>query len=142
MKPKVLAYITRNNDSQVLVFAHKHHSDAGLQVPGGSVEEGEELLAALWREIEEESGLEGLQLIGQIAKAPFYNPHMDQWQERNVFHLRAGDEVEDTWVHVVKGGGEDLGLHFEFAWLPLDEAAAALCANQGDYLSEIKVEAA
>jgi 8-oxo-dGTP diphosphatase len=137
LKPKVLAYITRLGDSQVLVFAHKHHPEAGLQVPGGSVEEGEELLAALWREIKEESGLSRLDLVGQIAKSPFCNPHTGEWQERNIFHLRASDESTDTWLHIVKGQGEDLGLHFEFTWLAVGEAALVLSASQGEWLHAI-----
>lgn len=43
MKRKALAYITRRNNKQVLVFWHKHYPEAGLQVPVGTVEDGKEL---------------------------------------------------------------------------------------------------
>lgn len=69
MIPKVLAYITREgkHGKEILAFRHQHHPEAGVQVPGGTVEHGEDLVAALRREVEEETSLTDLKLIGQIA---------------------------------------------------------------------------
>ena len=139
MIPKVLAYITRDTEQgrQLLVFHHVHHPEAGIQVPGGTVEEGEPVLASLWREVEEETGITNLRLVGQIAKAPFYAEWRDEWQERNVFHLEAAAELPHSWTHVVKAGIEDKGLHFAFSWIPLDEAKKVLRWGQGQWLDLI-----
>ena len=57
-KNKVLAYLTRINADTVelLVFRHRDFPDAGLQVPGGSIDTAETPMAAAHREIFEESG--------------------------------------------------------------------------------------
>ena len=59
LKRKVLAYITKEEEDgrEILVFEQKDNPDAGLQVPGGTIEEDELLIDALYREIEEETGI-------------------------------------------------------------------------------------
>lgn len=59
MIPKVLAYIVRNNgnDKEVLVFNRSNEPDAFPGVPGGSIENREDIIDALRMEIEEETGL-------------------------------------------------------------------------------------
>jgi hypothetical protein len=44
MKLKVLAYITRNSSREVLVFDHRDKPQAGVQVPAGTVDEGEDII--------------------------------------------------------------------------------------------------
>lgn len=137
MKRKVLAYITRRDNTQVLVFQHRHYPEAGLQVPAGTVEDGEELIAALLREIDEESGLSQLTLIRHLATEPFYSESKAEWQERNVFHLQAPDDLPDSWLHVVKAGEEDEGLHFEYSWVSSSQSKATLSSGQGQWLDKI-----
>lgn len=55
-KDKVLAYITHGN--RLLVFRHPHAPEAGIQVPAGTVEEGEDPGTAVLREAAEETGLD------------------------------------------------------------------------------------
>lgn len=61
-KKKVHAYVTREKEGamQLLVFKHRDTPEAGIQVPGGTVDEGETLKAAILREVQEESGLRHL----------------------------------------------------------------------------------
>jgi ADP-ribose pyrophosphatase YjhB (NUDIX family) len=136
MIPKVVAYITRQRHecTEVLVFQHAHRPDAGVQVPGGTVHPGEDLVSALWREIEEETGLTDLRLVGHLATASFHADWRGEWQERNVFHVAAVSEVRDTWTHFVRSDGEDKGLEFVFSWRPIDEAGPELRWGQGDWL--------
>ena len=65
IKKKVYAYIiTRiNADRHLLVFNHVYSPEAGTQVPGGSVEPGENVVAAVVREAQEETGIENLHFI-------------------------------------------------------------------------------
>lgn len=49
-KKKVHAYITREKEGvmQLLVFKHRDIREAGIQVPGGTVDEGETLEAQFY----------------------------------------------------------------------------------------------
>lgn len=61
LKPveKVIAYITREKYGrlELLVFEHEDFPTAGIQVPAGTVDPGEDVSSALLREVLEESGL-------------------------------------------------------------------------------------
>jgi ADP-ribose pyrophosphatase YjhB (NUDIX family) len=137
MTDKVLAYITRKNDTELLVFRHKDFPEAGLQVPAGTVDEGEDVLTALYREIEEESGLIQLKLVSHLATVPYSFEPRNERGERHIFHLRAPDELPETWLHVVTAGEEDKGLYFEYSWAPLAKETASLLRWQGDWLDRI-----
>jgi ADP-ribose pyrophosphatase YjhB (NUDIX family) len=136
---KVFAYITRYGVQgvEVLVFRHRDFPEAGLQVPAGTVEDGEELQDTLWREIQEETGLADLRLAGQIAKGLYHSIEKMEWHERNVFHLEAPAHLPASWDHVVVSDAEDNGLHFCFSWMPIALAKGKLSAAQGDWLDRI-----
>ena len=55
---KTAAYVFRRGKQQneLLVFAHRGYPEMPIQVPSGTVDEWEEVVAALFREIEEEAG--------------------------------------------------------------------------------------
>jgi ADP-ribose pyrophosphatase YjhB (NUDIX family) len=133
---KVLAYITRQDTQglEILVFEHWKGPQSGIQLPGGTVDAGEELVDALHREIEEETGLTGCRVVQMIGKATFYADWRDEWQMRHVFHLTAPNATPDTWTHTVSAGEEDKGLVFTLRWLSLEEAASALKWGQGSWL--------
>jgi 8-oxo-dGTP pyrophosphatase MutT (NUDIX family) len=63
---KVYAYIT-SPEGQLLVFEHVDFPEAGVQVPGGTVEVGESVDAAVIREAEEETGLSDLFMVKNWA---------------------------------------------------------------------------
>ena len=117
MKHKVLAYITRQRDGarQLLVFKHRDHPEAGVQVPAGTVELEEPIETALFREVHEEAGLDNLRLVRKLAE----RLEEDWNQVRHVFHLSAPDDTPDHWTHIVHGQGEDSGMVFEYYWLDL-----------------------
>jgi ADP-ribose pyrophosphatase YjhB (NUDIX family) len=119
---KVLAYITRqrNGRIEVLVFEHRDFPEAGVQVPAGTVERGESVEQALYREIEEESGLgpAQLRLRGQLAEA--HDPATRA--RRHFFHLEAAGTLPEAWPHTVRGQGEDQGMTFLYHWAGLDVA--------------------
>jgi 8-oxo-dGTP pyrophosphatase MutT (NUDIX family) len=133
---KVMAYITREGrkGKEVLVFRHEHHSEAGLQVPGGTVDEGETPQTALHREILEETGLSCLKLVGPLTRVLSYSDSRREWQERHVFHLEARSDLPSAWRHIVRCDGEDDGLHFLFSWIPVRDAEVELYRGHGEWL--------
>lgn len=136
MKHKVLAYITRESRSglKLLVFDHRDHADAGAQVPAGTVEDGEAVEAALWREVWEESGLQAaqLRLVRKLAEQADEKGR----NTRHVFHLATVIDLPETWTHHVRGTGGDKGLAFVYRWeaMPLK---FELSGPQGRWLKEI-----
>ncbi|PLT31420.1 NUDIX hydrolase [Peribacillus deserti] len=121
MKTKVLAYIIRkkNENFELLIHCHRDFPDAGLQVPAGTVEENEVLEAALFREIEEESGLNDVKLLQKLDHYVFTNPENNEDHDRHVFVLKAADDTKTSWDHVITGSGQDRGLVFCYSWHPV-----------------------
>lgn len=96
--PKVLVYIT--HAGQLLVFRQPLAPDQGIQVPGGSVEEGETLAQAALREAREETGLSSLVLRAELGRVVYElqvdvgPPHL-----RHFFHVEAGEIRAARWHH-------------------------------------------
>ena len=63
---KITAFITRNynNDKELLLI---QHPNAGIQIPAGTVEQGETIEEALKREIKEETGLRNITIKKYIG---------------------------------------------------------------------------
>lgn len=64
---KVTAFITRpegEGSRQLLLFRHPY---AGIQIPAGSVEENEDITAAVRREAAEETGLSDLRILHSLG---------------------------------------------------------------------------
>ena len=143
-KRKVLAYITRGigQNKELLVFEHEDAPGAGLQVPGGTVEENELLVDAVYREIFEETGipLEDLKLHGKIHTCHYSPTGKDLVYERTFFHLDYVGKERDAWRHCVKGGGEDDGMIFTYRYEPL-ETLPKLAGEQDTAIEFIKIYA-
>jgi ADP-ribose pyrophosphatase YjhB (NUDIX family) len=136
---KACTYITRDG-SELLVFEGPGHD--GLQIPKGTVEPGETLREAAYREAVEESGLATFEALRHLTT--------DVWTRResppkryvrSFFHAPV-HEPRDAWTHTVTGTGEERGAEFEFSWvalptdatfaLDLDDYLHALPAGSGD----------
>lgn len=133
---KAMIYVTRGDE--LLVFAHRDFPDAGLQVPSGTVEQGESTEQAALRELYEESGLEdvgGVRFLGR-----YYSYHMapirGEVHERYVYHVELTGDAPSEWLHFETdpsdGGGEPIAFHF--FWMRLDDPELNLAAGQGEFL--------
>lgn len=127
---KSCAYITRNG-SQLLVFEGPGHD--GLQVPKGTVEDGETPREAVYREAVEESGIATFEDVQHLV-TDVWNRREDPPRRyvRNFYHVPV-HEARDAWTHTVTGTGEERGTEFEFSWvdLPTD---ASFALDLDDYL--------
>ncbi|MBC7429794.1 MAG: NUDIX domain-containing protein [Bacteriovorax sp.] len=135
-KAKVIAYIFRmkNNQKEILVFAHKDFPEAGIQVIGGSVEKGEAFAFALVREILEESGLIVQESdFKKIGLTEYQRKDKLEINHRHYFEMISKD-LPDSWTHIVVSDGEDNGLLFDFFWLSIHEAKEHLTGDFGELL--------
>lgn len=135
-KEKVLVYIFRRGGphAEVLVFEHADFPEAGVQVPAGTLEPGEDPADGALREASEETGLSGLSIERVIGVFDWLRSDLNQLHHRHVYVLACDGPVRDAWEHVVTAGEEDQGLRFRFYWLAADLAKQALSADQGAYI--------
>ena len=117
MRHKVMACVMRRTAGrrESLVFEHRDAPEAGVQVPAGTVEPGEDFEAAARRELAEEAGLgpTDVRLVRRLADA--YEASYDQ--QRHVFEFEPARALPDRWSHTVQGAGEDAGMVFEYHWV-------------------------
>ncbi len=133
IRRKVFAYITYGD--KLLVFRHTEYPDAGIQVPAGTVEDGENLEAAVIREAIEETGLEDLRLerfLG-IQERDMSDVGRNEIHERHFYHLTCECEPPETWLHIEKhpSEGEDEEFEFEFFWAKLPDYVPELVSDHG-----------
>ncbi len=119
LKLKVYAYITHKD--RLLVFRHMRE-DAGIQVPGGSLERGEQPSAGVLREAREETGLQDLQLVRVLGEteADMRPWGVNETHHRWYFHLRCLSEPPEVWRHWETDASDGTPPHeFEFWWTPI-----------------------
>ena len=132
---KVLAYITWGD--KLLVFSHPDFPEAGIQVPAGTIEPGEEPEAAMLREAFEETGLSGLTLVAPLGEqmrdvTPFGK---DELHHRYFFHLQCTGIPPLTWRHWEEFPSDGSArVAFDFFWAQLPDGVPSLIADHGTCL--------
>ncbi|MGZ3789785.1 MAG: NUDIX hydrolase [Bacteriovorax sp.] len=136
-KTKVLAYIfrTQNNIQEILVFSHRNFPEAGLQVAGGTVDPGEDLIGALLREIKEESGLSftAHNIKRKLGETRYQRKDIAEINHRHYFEIDT-EGLPDSWAHTVHSTGADNGLVFDYFWLEVFKARSELTGQMGELL--------
>lgn len=132
-----LAYITHAD--RLLVFSQPDFPDAGIQVPGGMVEEGEEPDAAVMREAFEETGLSGLRFQAFLGDHSLSPPGWDEVHHRFFYHLTYEGRPPAKWRHDETDpavGGPD-PITFEFFWVRLPDEVPPLSGELDVMLPEL-----
>ncbi|AJK87386.1 MULTISPECIES: NUDIX hydrolase [Lysinibacillus] len=132
---KAFGYITREHGEQIQVLVFEQNTvGAGIQVPKGTIEEGETPLEAVKREMLEETGLTTLVVQGLIAQDYFNHPS-GVLQKRYFYHLTISGETKETWQHYPTGLNE-ADLLFSFYWISAEQDTL-LAKGHGDYLYRV-----
>jgi 8-oxo-dGTP diphosphatase len=126
-RQKVYAYITRGDE--LLVFRHVDFPEAGIQVPGGTLEAGEDPARGALREAREETGLDSLRLAGRLGEHEWrFADGRQETHLRHFYHLVSDKPMPETWQHyeMHPSDGTPGEFLFEFYWTPLAQADAVL----------------
>lgn len=123
------AFITRPRarGPEIVVFDHPL---AGVQVPAGTLEPGEDPPLGALREAWEETGLEGLELVELLGEL---HEEAEVVRHRYLFHLASRVATADEWW-VRTPDGE--GLCWRCRWTPIAEAA--LVDGQQQWLDRVR----
>jgi len=135
LRRKALAYITCG--VRLLVFEHVDFPEAGIQVPAGTIEPGEEPAAAALREAFEETGLARLQLVDFLGarRRDMSDVGLPEIHERHFFHLQYDGAAPASWQHDECHASDASGpIRFRLYWTPLPDGVPELIAGHGDLL--------
>ncbi|MEQ9228544.1 MAG: NUDIX domain-containing protein [Parvibaculum sp.] len=135
---KVLIYATSARG--LLVFDEPDFPEVPIQVPGGTVDAGEELLAAASREFHEETGLTGCSAFRFLGTADYHllRDGVSRIIRRSYFHLSLEGDLPESWHHTEEtpsDGGP--AVLFRLFWLDLAEARSRLGLGMAEYLDRL-----
>lgn len=113
---RAYAYIT--NGSRLLLFTQPGAPDAGIQVPAGTIEPGENPRDAVLREAIEKTGSAGIRFIRFLSRdtRDKRDCGSDELQHRWFYHLSVEGPTEETWRHGEYSEDGSLIHPFDFFW--------------------------
>ncbi len=140
IREKVFAYITNGN--RLLVFTRPESPEAGIQVPAGSVKEGENPDKAVLREAFEETGLSGLKMVGYLGeqnqdRIPYGKAEI---HHRRFYHLACPGNQSETWRHYETdpSDGSPGPIPFDFFWVIFPDEVPPLIADHDFIFVKLK----
>ena len=141
VREKVVAYITHGG--KLLVFTHPHHSEAGFQVPAGTVEAGETIRSAVLREAREETGLGAPVLNASLGSCQRTSPRPcvpGRWRF-HFYHLPLEADAPRRWRHfeLHPSDGSTEPIEFELFWVEFSDGVPALVDPQGSFLHKLRL---
>lgn len=138
-KKKVVAYITRGDE--LLVFSQPNGTEAGIQVPVGTMEPGETPEAAVLREAFEETGLAGLEIVSFLGEREIHTRRYDKIElhHRYFFHLTCTQDAPEQWEHeeTDPNGGSDEQIILALYWVKFPQELPELADEQGALLDRL-----
>jgi 8-oxo-dGTP diphosphatase len=142
LKQKLFAYITHGD--RLLVFSHPDFPDAGIQVPAGTVKQGEPPEDAVVREAIEETGLTELELVQFLGDQTFDMSAFgkNEIHHRRFYRLRCTTTPPETWQHFEPDppAGTIAPIRFEFFWAQLPDGVPQLTADHDSFVRTLTAE--
>jgi 8-oxo-dGTP pyrophosphatase MutT (NUDIX family) len=133
---RAYAYVTYKN--KVLLFTHPLSPEAGIQVPAGTIQEGEKPEDAALREAEEETGLQNLRMVAFLDQdiRDMSDCGTAELQYRWFYHIECLSEPPEKWMHGEHGKNGEIIIPFDFYWSEIN-ALPKLIANYDDKIPQL-----
>jgi 8-oxo-dGTP pyrophosphatase MutT (NUDIX family) len=136
-KQKVVVYVVW--DGKLLVFRHTDFSyeEVGIQVPAGTLKDGEEPEAGALRELREETGYDCFRIVRFLGVATYNKlPTSPQLHERHYFLAEPTTTLPERWRSQEDHDGLEPPTHLECFWIPL-ERGHVLSVGMGQMLHKL-----
>ena len=132
---KAVAYVVA--DGRLLVLTHRDVplTVTGVQVPAGTVRDGETPAQAVLREVREETGF-GCYEIHRALGLVEYPISRDETHLRHYFHLVPTAPLPESWEAAERHDGEREPTAFDLFWIPLAQGHV-LAAGLGARLAHV-----
>jgi 8-oxo-dGTP pyrophosphatase MutT (NUDIX family) len=148
VRRKAFAYVTHRDAAGewLLIFSHPNAPAAGLQVPAGTLDDGEDPEAGALREAHEETGLTDLEVVAFLGEhlRDMRDVGRNELHHRFFFHLRCTGEPPERWYvredypsdQMAAGKVTDRPL-FECFWVRLPDGVPPLTTDHGHFLPRL-----
>lgn len=121
------------------MFRHTDFSyeEVGIQVPAGTLKDGEEPEAGAMRELTEETGYGCFRIVRLLGTATYNKlPTSAQLHERHYFLAEPTDMLPERWNSQEDHDGLQPPTHLECFWIPI-ERGHILSAGMGQMLYKL-----
>lgn len=105
-----------SGNAELLVFTSP---DGSLRFPRGTVDDDEDLLVGLRRELHEETGISEFKVLRALGVHRYYKPDVDKQVERHDFLLQA-TALPDEFSFTVQSHEKDNGMTFDYRWIGIE----------------------
>ena len=124
---KALIYAT--NKRGLLIFREPEFAEVPPQVPGGTIDEGEDPMTAAKREFAEETGIETPIEMSflELDEHGFERAGQPHQVNRYYFHAAVSDDLPEVWEHYEEFAHDgSKPVLFRFSWVSLEKAPTVL----------------